>query len=225
MALNLSFLLMSPGTGDGDTGDTSRAGDPPRATERINGVSRAEQELSQEDVICVAAIRTGDRVAFEELYRRRYTELFRAAVRLGHSRAIADEIVQDIFLALWIRRSGWTVRSSVRAYLHGAVRFRAASIHRHNAVRQDAEALEASDFPELADTSADADAALETATIRGALLNEIRALPSRQREALILWSRHQMTLTELGESLGVSHVAARKLLRKAQQRLQAIVDR
>jgi RNA polymerase sigma factor (sigma-70 family) len=56
-------------------------------------------------------------------------------------------------------------------------------------------------------------------------LTAIRALPARQREALVLWSRHQMTLTELGEALGVSHVAARKLLRKAQDKLRAIMDR
>ena len=68
------------------------------------------------------------------------------------------------------------------------------------------------------------DEIFDTATLQETLRRVIRDLPPRQREALILWTRHGMTLTELGEALGISHVAARKLLLKAQTTLQAVLD-
>ena len=63
----------------------------------------------------VARINQGDVAAFEELYTTLYPELLRAAVRLTHSRALAEEIVQDVFIWLWTHRTQWTIRTTVRA--------------------------------------------------------------------------------------------------------------
>jgi RNA polymerase sigma-70 factor (ECF subfamily) len=173
--------------------------------------------------VLLAQLRAGSQDAFSALYVERYPELLRAAVRAVGSRALGDEVVQDVFLSMWVRRAELVVRTTVRAYLHGAVRLRAVTCVRQDIERRDIEHADIVDFPELTSAAESADERVVSQETQRRLLAAIRALPERQREALILWSRHRMGLVELGDALGVSHVAARKLLRKAQDRLHAIL--
>ncbi|HXC26017.1 MAG TPA: sigma-70 family RNA polymerase sigma factor [Gemmatimonadaceae bacterium] len=172
----------------------------------------------------VTRISQGDTAAFEQLYTTLYPELLRAAVRLLHSRELAEEVVQDVFVWVWSHRNQWTVRTTVRAYLHGAVRYRAATVIRAEMISQDIEDGDDEDAAGHSEPQLQPDEMVDTTDLQGAILTAIRTLPDRQREAVILWARHQMSMVELGEALGISHVAARKLLLKAQAKLQAVID-
>src|SRR5580698_6805084 len=64
-----------------------------------------------------------NRNAFELLYRRYWLELYDAAYQRLKNNQQAEDIVQDIFVNLWIRRDLVKIEN-LRAYLHAAVRFR-----------------------------------------------------------------------------------------------------
>ena len=54
---------------------------------------------------------------------RAYTERLAAyAYSIVTSRETAEEIVQDVFLAIWQRREQWLVRGTLKQYLYGSVR-------------------------------------------------------------------------------------------------------
>src|SRR5689334_12892134 len=74
------------------------------------------------------------RVPFEELFKLHFSELRDFAFRYVRTEADAEEIVQDAFLAVWIKRHSIAPRSTMRAYLFGAVRNRALHHSRHSAV-------------------------------------------------------------------------------------------
>jgi RNA polymerase sigma-70 factor, ECF subfamily len=173
----------------------------------------------------IARINQGDRTAFEELYTTLYPELRRTAIRLLGSREMAEEVVQDVFLWIWSHREQWTVRTTVRAYLYGAVRNRSATVIRAEVVQREIQDKHEEDASiGYGEPLPSPDEVTDANALQQLLLQTIRTLPIRQREALILWVRHRMGVAELGEALGVSHVAARKLLLKAQGKLQAIID-
>ncbi len=88
-------------------------------------VGRDQSELEQ-----VARIRAGDADAFASLFKTYYPDL-RTFVDSYVDRATSEEVIQELFLALWRRREAWTPAGGVRAYLFAAARNQAL-----NAIRQ-----------------------------------------------------------------------------------------
>jgi DNA-directed RNA polymerase specialized sigma24 family protein len=74
----------------------------------------------------VARVRTGDVAAFALLYERWYEPMRRLAAT--YVRSEAQDIVQDVFLALWRGRASLRVRETLGAYLLAAVRHRAIDV-------------------------------------------------------------------------------------------------
>ncbi|MBQ9463613.1 MAG: RNA polymerase sigma-70 factor [Bacteroidales bacterium] len=72
-------------------------------------------------------IRKGDREAFDTLFRRWYPQLVAYADRFV-PREEAENVVQDVMLALWKRAAATSITSSVSSYLQGAVRNRCLNI-------------------------------------------------------------------------------------------------
>src|SRR6476646_5817812 len=65
-------------------------------------------------------VRRGDLAAFEELFRAMYAPLCEVADSYVRSQAIAEEIVQDLFFAIWMKRDRLPNVDSLQAYLFTA---------------------------------------------------------------------------------------------------------
>jgi len=81
-----------------------------------------ERSTGDDNREIVAAVRHGSAVAFRALFCAHYEVLCRYAYRFVRSRAIAEELVSDVFLRIWMQRARWEVHGSVRAYLFSATR-------------------------------------------------------------------------------------------------------
>ena len=134
--------------------------------------------------------------AITALFDGHYTRMLRVAVVLLGDRAGAEDVVQDAFLAL---HSGWhRIRDKPEAvgYLHRSVVNGARSRLRRRAV-----AIRLRP-PRQPDVISAEDAAL-AALVTGPLLAAMRALPRREREAVLF--RHYLDLSEqqTADALGV----------------------
>src|SRR5690349_5387128 len=69
-------------------------------------------------------VRRGDLAAFEELFRAMHAPLCEIADSYVQSQAIAEEIVQDLFFAIWMKRDQLQNVESLQAYLFTAARNR-----------------------------------------------------------------------------------------------------
>lgn len=69
-------------------------------------------------------LQQGDEQAFTELYDRYWKKLFVIAANRVHNLEDAEEIVQDIFTALWRRRGSLDITSDLSAYLAVSVKYR-----------------------------------------------------------------------------------------------------
>jgi RNA polymerase sigma-70 factor, ECF subfamily len=145
-------------------------------------------------------IRLGDADAFEELFRLHYAELVRFAGAYLQDRAAAEDVVQDVFAALWAGRSGWVVTTTVRAYLYGAVRNRAINHHRRSLreVQYDS-TLEAA-----LDGASGPEGDLDLEELLSAFRDARAALPERRRQVYDLCRVEGMTYEEAAEVMGVS---------------------
>lgn len=112
------------------------------------------------DEALASALSQGSAQAFEQLYCRYWAWLLNMALRQLRDRAIAEELVQDVFVGLWERRDQEIILN-IKAYLAKAVKFavfkhvlrekrRSEIIHLHyyQAQQQDDEAMLEARFTE-----------------------------------------------------------------------------
>ena len=153
----------------------------------------------------VASLRAGDERALESLFRTHYASLCDFAARYVGDGARAEELVQDLFADLWVRRQSLQVRDSVRAYLFAAVRNRALNVRRRDAMESDWGQDEAvAEVRSLHSTPQSAEAAVEHADLRSRLDAALASLPERCRLVMHLRWREQMPYAEIASVMGIS---------------------
>jgi RNA polymerase sigma-70 factor (ECF subfamily) len=171
----------------------------------------------------VARIRAGDTAAFEALFREYFDPLCGFVVGYVGAMAIAEEIVQEVFLRVWANRAGWTVTDSVRSYLYGAARNRALNARKraHVADRGHQAAAEAEWVPGMGQPPESADAGVRTAEFSDALARALARLPSRCRETFLLRRQHGLSVNEIARTMGVTAKCVERQLTKAMHALRA----
>jgi len=129
-------------------------------------------------------IAKGDRAALGELFALEGGRLVAIALRIVRRRDLAEEVVQDGFVAAWQRAAQFDAsRGPARAWLTTIVRNRALNLLR------DGSRLEFHDSDVLADMgdrAADADGAFDLLAERDALRNCLGRLDGKKRRAILL---------------------------------------
>lgn len=152
---------------------------------------------SNHDEQLLKRARRGNEAAFAELYRRRQGELYRFALQMTGSEAIAEDVVQEVFLTVIRTIDAFdTARGSVRAWLYG--------IARNCVLRQIGRQAQAISLHELigyepAALSTDDDRVESIEAVRRAVI----ALPQPFREAVVLCDLEELTYMEAADAMSV----------------------
>lgn len=137
------------------------------------------------------------RAAVAGLFAQHATAMLRVAtVLLGDRSAAAEDVVQDAFLSLYRAWPRLREPAAAVGYLHRSVVNGARSKHRRELVARRYR-------PEAARAAASAEETLIAASPGGPVVAAIRALPTREREVVLL--RHYLDLSEreTAEALGL----------------------
>ena len=171
-------------------------------------------------------VRDGDVHAFEQLFRAMHAPLCEVADTYVRSQAVAEEIVQDLFFALWVKRDRIPPPESLRAYLFAAARNRSLHHLRHlSVVRRWSLWVESRpDVAGVAQGPPLADALTEADERHVALRAAIDRLPPRTRLALVLQWEHKMSHAEVASAMGISIKGVEKLLATARRKLRALLE-
>lgn len=124
--------------------------------------------------------------ALEELYAGHYPGLVRLAVLLVRDQGLAEDLVQDSFVAVH-RRWRAIDQGNAPAYLRQTVVNRCRSALRHRSVAD-------RHRPDPVPDAVAADESVISGERRTAVLAALAKLPTRQREVVVL--RHYLDLTE-----------------------------
>ena len=155
--------------------------------------TRTEQEW-------VRKIRKGDGAAFEMLFRSYCQPLIRFVRRYVGDTSIAEDLVQDVFLAVWSNRSRLDPAASMKVYLYAAARNRALKHLRHGAVERRSAGDVERTLPRQK-TPADE---LQGKELAGAVAEAIEALPERTRIVFSMNRFDRLTYAEIAGIQGVS---------------------
>jgi RNA polymerase sigma-70 factor (ECF subfamily) len=191
-----------------------------------------------EEADLVARVRGGDEAAFESLYVAHHDELWRFAYTYVRSLDVAEELVQDVFLAIWGTRATWEVHTRVRAWMYASVRHLALNHLRHERVVTRTMGAGGHTTPDTGDFKSaqfeattmgappvDQQLALEAKEIDEAVVRAIAELPERRRIAMMLRWKHDMSSLEIARVLGTTPEAVRTLLTRARADLASLLER
>ncbi len=154
----------------------------------------------------VARIRRGDDGAFGALFRAYYDPLCRFVEGIVGRRAVAEEVIQGVFLTLWERRAGWVVRDRLRTYLFAVARNHALNhVRRERLLRGYLLRLGAGRHAggPARCTVSEGEERVAADEVNTAVCRAIGALPSRYADVLRLRWEHGMTYADIAVILGV----------------------
>lgn len=181
--------------------------------------------LATDDSELMGRIGRGDHDAFALLLERHSEAARTLALRLVRDADVADDIVQEVFLAVWAKPQSWQPVGSLRAWLMTLVSRRIIDLYRRRWPSQ----LESDERGEFAGepvwTRREVSQPIQamdkesSATIAKAL----DSLSVRHRMILLLYYYEGLSVVEVAASLEISRKAAESLLARAREALRQIL--
>lgn len=190
-----------------------------------------------DETTLVERLGSGDRTAFESVYRKHNAAMVRMCSGIVRNRATAEEVVQDTWVAVLKGISGFEGRSSLAGWIFAILvnkaRSRAGRDGRMVSFDGEGEddGLAAAfdgrgrwkDMPELWETLTP-ERIVEGRSILSHVTAAIETLPPAQRSVLILRGQQQLEPTEVCAILGISEGNMRVLLHRARLSVRKALD-
>lgn len=181
----------------------------------------------------VARLREGDEAAFATLVREYHPRLVRVAESVVGSRAVADEVAQETWLAVVRGVHRFEGRSSFKTWLFHILinRARSAAGREFRAAAVPPEEYESGRFDNSGAWSTPpvpwsdrVDDRLTAEQLVPRLRGLIAGLPEAQRQVLLLRDVEGLTAGDVAQLLGLSDGNQRVLLHRARSRLRAQLE-
>ncbi len=179
-----------------------------------------EQVTTDEDLMQEYC--AGSASAFEKLYARHKGGLFRFFLRQCHSRDIAEELFQDVWLKMVNAKDSYQQTAKFTTYLYRIAHNRLIDYFRHLSSAQYRQRYDG-DNQELVDNSCENVtnvSNLETERLSVAIKKAVCSLPHEQREAFLLQQEGHLSLADIAEITGSSRETIKSRLRYAMNKLR-----
>jgi RNA polymerase sigma-70 factor (ECF subfamily) len=203
----------------------------------------AERRAGEADeAALVRAVASGSEDALAALYDRHVGGVHAVALRLSGDRGIAEEVVQETFLALWNRAELFDPElASLSTWLRSIARNRTVDRLRAGGRRPTLVPLGGRGDPDEADQGIDRlaanavviggaapdaspEMAAETASTQAAIRAALGSMPDAERAVIVLAYRDGLTQQEVAERLGWPLGTVKTRTRRALARLRELLE-
>ena len=184
----------------------------------FNSESNPNETGPEQEAKLLKRLQAGDERAFETLYERHMPPVYRYALRMTGSAADADDVVQELFLALIREARGYDpVRGELRSYLYGMAR-------RLILRRLPAEPPGDDDAPEPA-VEDDPFERLNLEQRLTLVRTAVAALPASYREVVALCDLEELSYADAAATMGCAVGTVRSRLHRARAMLLNRMER
>jgi RNA polymerase sigma-70 factor, ECF subfamily len=204
---------------------------PPRPAVAAGGTLPAMEP----DVELLRRLRAGDERAFVTLVERYNGSMLRLAASFVPSRAVAEEVVQETWLAMLRGLAAFEGRSSLKTWLFTILVNRARS----TGVRE-SRTVPVADAGPVVDASRfgpdgawvlppehwieEAESRVDAVKLNELLRSALDGLPPRQREVVLLRDVEELTSAEVCGVLSISEANQRVLLHRGRGKLRQVLE-
>lgn len=154
----------------------------------------------------------GDESAFRQLYDRYRQKIFSLGMYLTHSEVLSEEIVQDVFMKVWEKRSQLTAISFFNAWLRTVARNTCSNYLRSLAI----EKLALHEFALKTNTvPISPEVGFETKEYEQILEAAIQQLSPQQRKVYLMSRRQGMKQQDIATELNISYYTVKEYMKLA----------
>jgi RNA polymerase sigma-70 factor (ECF subfamily) len=180
-------------------------------------------------------LRAGDEQTFVDLVGRHHDAMVRVARSFVPNHAVAEEVVQDTWLAVLRGMDGFEGRSSFQTWLYRILINRAQSAgvreHRHVPIGDQESSVDPARFDEDGQWSLppehwgdDLDERLRAGELSASIWSALDELPVGQRSVVALRDLEGMRSTEVCELLDITAANQRVLLHRGRSRMRQALE-
>ena len=155
--------------------------------------------------------------AFEEIFNRYWLKLYCSSYKRIKNKENSEEIVQDVFTSLWLKRNTLEIRESLGAYLYTATRYGVIN-HIKKEIVRNAYREKMLTCPNEIDTSLEEN--ILANDLGRNLEREITYLPEKCRSVFELSRKQHKSNREIADFLHISEKTVENHLTKAIRKLR-----
>jgi RNA polymerase sigma-70 factor, ECF subfamily len=167
--------------------------------EQVSGNASCSFSKSESDASSLMLIAQGDKRAMHMLFARNKARVYRHALRLTKDDAVAQDLVSEVFLAVWRQSAQFEGRSQVSTWLLAIARNLAATALKRRPVESLQQGI-AESVPDVADNPEVVAGKLQERSILTSCLGKLSPL---HREIIDLIYYHDKSVNEVSELIGV----------------------
>ena len=186
-------------------------------------MAKPEPSYAEERTV-IERLRFGEHEAFEVIFRRYVNKVYRQALRLVGNDAEAEEIVQEVFLAIYQKATSFRGDSAFSTWLYSFTMN--ASLTRLRKRKRTKEISLDSFLPHyrqdghhqvrpVFNWADEVELRLEEDELRRLLREAINQLPPKEKAVIVLSDIEGISNSEIGETLGLSIPAVKGRLHRA----------
>ena len=170
----------------------------------------------------LSQIRNNNVEVYKHLFELYYRELYFFSRKFLENREVAEEVVQDVFIALWENRDVLIIKKSIKSYLFTSVKNRSinylkSKINNINFVNIDS----ADSENHILIT----DQPLELEELDNLIHKAVLSLPPRCKEMFHLSRNSEMTYQEIADVLGVSKETVKFQISEAIKKIKTFLNK
>jgi RNA polymerase sigma-70 factor, ECF subfamily len=190
---------------------------PPERTRKVRAME------SEDDAGLMARYAQGDMRAFELLYSRHRSALYRYLARHARDPEVTNDLFQEVWSKVIANRSRYEPRAKFRTFLFRIAHNCFIDHYRRQSLRPKQEYADGEDWEDALPAPAheSPDTRAEHAELMVRYRKTLNALPAEQRDVFLLYEESGLSLDEIGAITGVGMETAKSRLRYALAKLRA----
>jgi RNA polymerase sigma-70 factor (ECF subfamily) len=161
--------------------------------------------------------RKGDTKAFEQLYASTVVALSNQAFRILKDREQAKDIIQDVFISLYLRRDEIAADVNINGYLNNAVKYKVSNLLRNKLLQENHHQVL---IRQAYQQEVVQPVQLEQHELKNQIARSINTLPQKCREVFMLSYYGNMGYKAIAQEMGISVKTVEKHMSKALQVLR-----
>lgn len=167
---------------------------------------------SLNDFQLLELIKSGDADAFAEIYERYWTLILHHALKMLKDDDEAKDLVQDVFVTLWIKIDQIDPNTNIAGFLYISTRNKILNLIRHNQIKTDYLSSLANFVSEPRNSALEE---LSAKNLNFVIEKEIQNLPVKMREIFELSRKKFLSHKEIADVLDISDKTVKKQINNA----------